>query len=235
MADKIVKEFRSLIELAESGFKYNLQIFPDTITAAALLFALLFQSPALATLSGSIVLLNFIHPGMAGFLSTIMNGTLGSDSSSRCSGRFPGVSFDRIVGMSASSGFGALDSGAWPSYYSTFLGFLAAYIGSLPFIYEKELAASPRRRSAVIFGQILIALVLILGTVYRVGSGCDSLFGSLVGLGAGAVIGLACVLFFAWISDRRLTNILAFPLIRDRAADGKPIYVCAKGEPKTAA
>jgi hypothetical protein len=227
-ANKILNELWSLIDFAQTGFKYNLQIFPDTVTAAALLFSLLFQSPPLAALSGSIILLNFIHPVMGGFLSSVLNGTVGADAFGRCSGRFPGVSFDRLTSLSASSGFGALEGGGWPSYYTVFLGFLTAYIGALPFIYEKELAASPKRRSAVIFGQLLIAVVLIMGVIYRIGSGCDSVFGSFVGVVAGGFIGVACALFLAWISERRLTNILAFPLIRDRAADGKPIYVCAK-------
>jgi hypothetical protein len=59
-------------------------------------------------------------------------------------------------------------------------------------------------------------------------SECDSIAGLAAGVGIGGVIGLALVLFFAWISDRRLTNILAFPLIRERAPDGKPIYVCER-------
>jgi hypothetical protein len=228
-ANKLLTEVNSFIDFAQTGFKYNLQIFPDTLTAATFLFAVLFQSPPLATLSGSIILLNFIHPMLGGFLSSFINGAVGSDDIGRCSGRFPGVSFDRLTSMSASRGFGALETGGWPSYYNVFLGFLTAYVGTLPFIYEKELAASPKRRSAVIFGQILIAVVLIMGVVYRVGSGCDTFFGTIIGLVAGGVIGLAFSLFFAWISERRLTNILAFPLIRDRAVDGKPIYVCAKG------
>jgi hypothetical protein len=49
-----------------------------------------------------------------------------------------------------------------------------------------------------------------------------------VGILAGGLFGLFSVGFLAYISDRRLTNILSFPLIRNRAADGKPIYVCEK-------
>jgi hypothetical protein len=50
----------------------------------------------------------------------------------------------------------------------------------------------------------------------------------IIGLVGGAFFGLFCVGFLSYISDRRLTNILSFPLIRNRAADGKPIYVCEK-------
>ena len=49
-ANKILEEFYAFVNFARDGFKYNLQVFPDTITAASLLFSLLFQSPPLAAL-----------------------------------------------------------------------------------------------------------------------------------------------------------------------------------------
>jgi hypothetical protein len=70
--------------------------------------------------------------------------------------------------------------------------------------------------------------VIVICAAYRVYSGCDSMSGIFFGLLGGLVIGLALVVFLAWISDRRVTNILSFPLIRSKAADGKPIYVCER-------
>ena len=63
---------------------------------------------------------------------------------------------------------------------------------------------------------------------------CENAISLIVGLVAGALVGIFLVGFLAYISDRRLTNILAFPLIRNRAADGKPIYVCEKALKKPA-
>jgi hypothetical protein len=226
-ANKILKDFGSFVNFANDGFKYNLQVFPDTITASAMLFTLLFQSAPLAALSGSMILLSFIHPVFAKFLSSFVGDTLDVDDSARCTGRFPGVSFERLIGMSTSSSFGSLEA-AWPSYYSTFLGFLGGYIGALPVIYQKELAASPRRQAATTTGLVVLALVIVICAAYRVYSGCDSMSGIFFGLLGGLVIGLALVVFLAWISDRRVTNILSFPLIRSKAADGKPIYVCER-------
>jgi hypothetical protein len=226
-ANKILKEAGSFIAFANDGFKYNLQVFPDTITAAAMLFTLLFQSPSLAALSGSMILLNFIHPVMANFLTNVMGNTLNVADSERCTGRFPGVGFERVIGMSNLASFGALDS-QWPSYYSTFLGFLGGYIGTLPVIYQRELAASPRRQAAVTTGLVVLSLILLICVIFRVYSECDTLFGTFFGILSGAIVGITLVLFLAWISDRRITNILSLPLIRNRAADGKPIYVCER-------
>jgi hypothetical protein len=220
-ANKILDEFKSFVAFANDGFKYNLQVFPDTMTAAALLFTLLFQSAPLGALSGSMILLQFIHPVLANTLSGFVGDTLGVDEA-RCTGRFPGVSFERLIGARDT-----LTAG-WPSYYTTFLGFLGAYVAALPVIYQKELAASPRRQAATTTGLVVLGLVLAICIAYRIFSGCDSAFGTFVGIAGGGVFGLVMVSFLAWISDRRVTNILSFPLIRSRIADGKPIYVCER-------
>lgn len=226
-ANKILNELKAFTNFAQTGFKYNLQTFPDTISAAAFLFTLLFQSPPLAALTGSIVLLNFIHPVFASFMGDVLGGA--GSTGPACSGRFdPGISFERLTDMSSSKTFGKPESDTWPSYYATFLGFLTAYIGVMPVMYRKELDASPIRRASTTMGLVILGIVVLIACIYRWLSGCDSAGGLAVGLGAGLAIGLAMVLFLAWISDRRLTNILAFPLIRESAPDGKPIYVCER-------
>lgn len=226
----ITEKFRAFIDFIGTGFKYNVQVLPDTVTAAALLFALLFQSPPLATLGGSFILLNFLHPSLAGFLSQVVSRTLGEPTDpSVCSGYFPGISYERLLSMSSERTFGALNSAAFPSWYSVFLGFFMAWIGALPLIYYKEIAASPKRAAASTSGLVAAALIVGLGISFRLLSGCDTWMGVAVGVGAGAFLGGMLVVALAWLSDRRLTNVLGFPLIRDRAADGKPIYVCERG------
>ena len=226
-SDKLVAELYSFLSFAHSGFKYNLQVLPDTVTAATLLFSLLFQSASLGALGGSMILLNFLHPRIAGFLGSALQGIVKPEgTSSACTGHYPGVSITRVSEMVAGRSFGAVDYAAWPSFYSTFLGFVAAYIGILPSLYAKEIAASPRRRAASITGLLILVILVVTCSVYRIMSGCDSIPSLLVGLLVGGAVGVALVLFLAWISDRRITNIGAIPLLRGRAPDGKPIYVC---------
>jgi len=226
-SEKLLAEFHSFVSFAHSGFKYNLQVLPDTLTAATILFSLLFQSPSLGALGGSMVLLNFLHPRIAGFLGSIFQGIARSEGSgSSCSGHYPGVSLTRMADMASGRSFGAVDYAGWPSFYATFLGFLGAYIGILPSLYSKEIAASPRRRAASITGLVILIVLLVTCAVYRVMSGCDSPPSLLVGLLVGGIVGALMVIFLAWISDRRITNVVALPLLRGRAPDGKPIYVC---------
>ena len=224
----ILKELNAFTDFANSGFKYNLQVFPDTVTAAALLFSMLFQSAPFGALTGSLLLLRVLHPVLAGFLTSVLNGTAGAGDAERCSGVFPGASFERLIGSASKGTFGILSSGSWPSFYSTFLGFLAGYIGLLPVVYQEELAASPRRSAATITGLVILALIVLIGVVYRIFSECDTGFGVAVGIFSGVIMGSAIMAFLAYISDRRITNILGFPLIRSRTTDGKPIYVCER-------
>ena len=145
-----------------------------------------------------------------------------------CSGHFPGVSFERILQLSDTKSFSDLDHNGFPSYYSLFLGFITAYVSALPVIYSKEISYSPKRQASTTMGLVILSIVVLMCTIYRVLSSCENIISLSAGLVAGALVGLLCVGFLSYISDRRLTNILSFPLIRNRAADGKPIYVCEK-------
>jgi hypothetical protein len=219
----------ALSKFIGAGFRYNLQTFPDTLTAAAFLFAILFQSPPFAALTASIVVLNVVRSPFSRFLSQFMGDVaIPSTDASRCSGHFPGVSFERILELSSTGRFGDLDAQGLPSYYSMFLGFLAAYIGVLPLVYQKEISYSPKRAASTTTGLVILGFVVAIGIVYRILSVCETPTSMFVGLFGGAVVGLACVSFLAMISERRLTNILSFPLIRNKTTDGKPIYVCEK-------
>ena len=204
-------------------FKYNLQVLPDTLFAATLLFALLFQSAPLATLGVGLILNAGLHPLFAGFLSRNISGLAAPSGDERCSGRFPGTSF---AGSAASRGV-YIDANAWPSYYSTFIGFFLAFVISLKGIYKDELAASPNRNTSTTTGIVVAVVLLLLVCVYRYSTGCDSPVGIAVGLTFGALLGIIYVFLLSYASNRVLTNVLGLPLFKDVAVDGKPIYVCA--------
>jgi len=227
---KTLDAVTALIKFAGDGFKYNLQTFPDTISAAAFLFTILFQSAPLGALTGSILALNVISPMLQKFLSGFIgdSAVVNSEADKRCSGHFPGVSFERILQLSDTKSFSDLDHNGVPSYYSLFLGFLTVYVGALPIIYSKEISYSPRRQASTTLGLVILGLVVLMCSLYRLLSTCENLISLATGLVGGGLVGLFLVGFLAYISDRRLTNILSFPLIRNRAADGKPIYVCEK-------
>jgi hypothetical protein len=225
--ETILEQARAFLNTGGAGLRYNLQVFPDTVTAAALIFALLFQSPAFAALGGSSVLLSLIHPTIARFFTRFVSGTVGSGAGANCSGHFPGISFESIMDIKT-TGFQALSYTGWPSYYSVFIGFIISYLGALPMMYQNELKASPKRKASMILGYVVISILLLTLAVYRLMSSCDTPFGMFAGVILGVLLGFLMVLLLAYVSDRRLTNLLGLPLMRDKAADGKPIYVCER-------
>jgi hypothetical protein len=233
-ATKILDEMSSLINFATEGFKYNLQVLPDVIKASALLFALLFQSPPMAVFSVASMLMGFLHIGIAkGFSSVFPNMVSTPGNADRCAGTFPGVSYGRFFGMTQAATSGKLSDTAWPSYYTTFMGFLAGWIGALPTIYAQELSVSPKKSVAATGGLVTLGILLLVVMVYRISSECDTFISTSLGLTVGFVIGLIMVFIVAHLSERRATNMLALPLIRNKAEDGKPIYVCERPQAKS--
>jgi hypothetical protein len=229
MAHRILTEFQRFIDFSVTGFKYNLQVLPDTITAGSLLFALLFQSPPLATLGAGFIFLNFLHPTLAEFTTRFVSNTLGPEVDPQlCSGQFPGISYDRLLTMSSERTFGALNRTGWPSFYSVFLGYLVGWIGMIPGLYAQEIEASPRRKGATTLGLVVLGLVVAIAAIFRIQSGCDTFFGVFIGLLVGLFVGGLLFWAVAYISERRMTNILGLPLIRGKSGDGKPIYVCER-------
>jgi uncharacterized membrane protein len=215
-----------LSQMSES-FRYNLQVLPDTLMAASLLFSLLFQSVALLTLFVSLLVHAGVHNLFAGFLGRNIPGLRRPSTAAQCSGTFPGTLYTRAATMA--NGNNDMTDGGWPSYYASFMGFLIAYLGSLTVVYAKELKASPQRRVATQSGLIVALIVLAMCVIYRLTSGCDDVFGILAGLAVGGVLGAAFAAVLAYISDRTLTNVLSLPLLTSTAADGKPLYVCSAG------
>ena len=214
-----------LMNQVTESFKYNLQVLPDTLLAASLLFSLLFQSVALAALFISLVVHAGLHGLIAGFLGRNIAGLRRPSGNAQCSGTFPGSLYTRAAAM-ANGNNDMTDSG-WPSYYASFMGFLMAYLASLTVIYSNELKASPQRRTATGSGLVIAVIVLLMCVVYRLSVPCEDVFGILGGLVVGGILGVSFAGVLAYISDRTLTNVLALPLLTSTAADGKPLYVCA--------
>jgi hypothetical protein len=218
----------SFFNFAKEGFKYNLQVLPDVLMSSTLLFSVLFQSPPLAFLGTAMILLQFIHKGLAAFTQTyIPNMSYNPTNFQQCSGRFPGAGYSSLFNMARGSIFSATNDG-WPSYYSTFIGFIAGWVGAIPTLYAAELKASPEKRAASAAGLVILVCLILMVMLFRITSECEGFMSTAMGLLAGFVLGLLLVTFAAWISDRRATNLLGLPLIRNKVATGQPIYVCER-------
>jgi hypothetical protein len=228
-AKLIVDRFTALTDFTGKAVLYNLNYLPDTILGGIALFALLLQSAPLAILGISLFSLEFFHSGIAILISSAIPGLneAGKDVS-RCSGHFPGISYERAVATILKTGTLKNLSVSFPSYYMMFFGTLFGYVWAMSETYKRELDALPQKRAGVLAGIILMGLLTFLFVVNRTLSGCDSILSVFVGTILGVLYGYGIENIIASLSGRSLTNLMNTPLISDKSVDGKPIYVCKK-------
>lgn len=229
-AAKIITDRATAIaDYTSKAFFFNLNYMPDTILGGILLFALIIQSAPMGVLGVLLLSLEFVHAGSSSFLAEVIPGVhVPSKDVQRCSGHFPGISYERLITMATKIGkITALNNG-FPSYYIMFMGALFGYITGMNQTYSKELDGMPKKRAAIHAGATIMFLLAILFVIYRYATGCDSLVSIAVAAVIGITYGFISEMFIAYLSDRTLTNLLNIPLLRDRAEDGKPIYVCKK-------
>jgi hypothetical protein len=208
-----------------------LNYLPDTILGGIVLFSLLLQNPGLGILGLSLFSLEFVHAGVASGLGEAIPGLKDSSKDvARCSGHFPGISYERATALLVGQGTLKNLSVAFPSYYTMFFGSLFGYMLAMADTYKRELEGMPQKRAAVYAGIVIMGLVSLLILTYRLVSGCDSLLSIAIGGILGFLYGYGIEMLIATLSGRQLTNLMNAPLIRDRTADGKPIYVCAKSD-----
>lgn len=94
--------------------------------------------------------------------------------------------------------------------------------------YSKELEGMPKKRAAINAGATIMFFLAVLFVIYRYATGCDTLVSIVIAAIIGITYGFLTETSIAYLSERTLTNLLNIPLLRDRAEDGKPIYVCKK-------
>lgn len=182
----------------------------------------------MAIFAGALVFVSFLHKYIAEFVGSVVPG-LANSSEFRCSGQFPGVTFSHLMGLNRNSQFGKVSTQKTPSYYTLLMGFIIGWIGSLPTIYADEIEASPTRKVSTLLGMWSLGILAFLVFIYRIFvSTCEGVTSVITGLLLGFGIGLLLVFGISHLSERRATNLLGLPLMRDKAADGKPIYVCSR-------
>jgi len=225
----LVDRTYALSQFVGKGVLYNVNYLPDTILGGIVLFSLLLQSAPLAILGISLFSLEFIHAGVSqGLVNSIPGLRVPPENVERCSGHFPGISYERATATLLSQGTLKNIAVAFPSYYMMFFGALFAYMLGMAETYKRELEGMPQKRAGIYAGVIVMGLLTLMFLVYRIFSGCDTVISVIVGALIGLAYGYGAELLVASLSGNTLTNLMNVPLIRDRATDGKYIYVCKK-------
>jgi len=226
----IVDRVTALSQFSSKAFFFNLNYLPDTILGGIILFSLLLQSVPMGVLGVIMFALEFVHAGTSSFLAEIIPGVHEpSKDVQRCSGHFPGISYERLTSTLSQVGTMATLNNGFPSYYMMFFGALFGYMFGMGQTYSEELKGMPQKRIAVQSGIYLMGVMLTMFIFYRVYTNCDSSQSVSIGLLLGTIYGTLMEMIIASASDKTMTNLLNIPLLRSNAEDGKPIYVCKKG------
>ncbi len=71
-------------------------------------------------------------------------------------------------------------------------------------------------------------LLLLFYIIWRYMNGCDGMFTILGSVLLGAIVGFVVYILHVYLFGRDAINFLGIPLLADRAANGSPLYACAK-------
>ena len=221
IASEISTKITGLIHPGPTEFMRSL---PDSIFLGTSFFALLTQNFPLGILVFAMLEFSILSWLLAGFLGSIQNNKT-SVTSDMC---LPGLPSPYQISM-----LGHLyPQITFPSIPILFVSSTLFYIMSSIINFREELNELGQKESEwkirIPLSIIFSTLLLLSYTFWRVSISCDSVTSALGSVGIGAVFGGLVYLIHVYLFGRDSINFLGLPLLADRAAAGRPLYVCAK-------
>lgn len=198
---------------------YNeaLYIFPDTILYGSFLMGLTTLSSVHTTFFMSILISLLALFGLQTGTSFLYGSKL---SEFKCKPQLFKYTFEQLfIRPSASS----------PSYAVYLVSFACAYLASSLYMLKDELDVldiSDLKQYYISIGTLFAIAFLYL--MFRLTTECDSLGSATSGFVFGALIGVAIVNMNVTLYGKESINFLGIPLLRNKTADGDPIYICSK-------
>jgi hypothetical protein len=199
---------------------------PDALFLGTGLLAMLTQSFPLAVYTLAMAEFGILHQVFSGFVGMLQDNT-GKVASDICTPGLPSPLQISPVGR-------LLAQSAFPSGVIFFM--TASIIYSLSSIqnFKQELDELGNKESewktriplSYTFGLLFIFAFVL----YRILNDCDGVLAGLSSVLFGALAGFIVYILHVYLFGRDSVNFLGIPLLADRAANGKPLYVCAKNE-----
>jgi hypothetical protein len=211
-------------DVISPAFHDILRSAPDSLFLGTSILGLLTQNFALGVFVLAMAEFGIAHRVLAGIIGSAQ-GNAKSVKPEICSAGIPSPYQISAIGQ-------VLGEFSFPSGAVFFLSAVISYTLSSTLNFEKELEELGKQEAewktrlplSIVFSCLFIALVAI----YRVYYSCDSVFVVLGSLVMGGLAGFLVYLLHVYLFGRDSVNFLGLPLLADRAANGKPLYVCAK-------
>jgi hypothetical protein len=211
-------------DVLSPAFHDILRSAPDALFLGTSLLGLLTQNYALGVFVLAMAEFGITHRVLAGIIGSVQGNTR-SARPEICSAGIPSPYQISAVGQ-------ILGEYNFPSGTVFFLSAVISYTISSTLNFQQELEElgnqdaewKTRLPLSLIFSCLFLALVAI----YRVYYSCDSVFVILGSVLTGGLAGFLVYILHVYLFGRDAVNFLGLPLLADRAANGKPLYVCAK-------
>jgi hypothetical protein len=160
----------------------------------------------------------------AGFIGSVQNNT-SAQCTDTCTPGIPSMYQISILGHL----YPKVD---FPSTPLLFVSSTLFYILSSILNFRQELKElgqkEPEWKLRIPLSVIFTTLLILFYTFWRVFNKCDSMLSALGSVGIGALFGGMVYLVHVYLFGRNSINFLGLPLLADKAANGHPLYVCAK-------
>ena len=227
-----VKEFfdaKNITDLWSNTIKplgeEEIRLLPDSIVFGSLLLAFLTQSFSMVIFFVSMLETAAIHTGLQslfGYLDTARLVPTVAAATPQCRAGFMKRTLESMSILS-----NANVTGAYPSPSLFFLATACSYILSSLYGLREELEGlGPEYSARFYFAIVASFLFLLMVTFYRLANSCDTVGVATMSLLMGGFLGSLLVLQNWMLLGKDSVNMIGVPLLRERTADKKPIYVC---------
>jgi hypothetical protein len=201
-----------------------LRTIPDSLFVGSAFFSLLTQSFPLGIFTLAMAEFGILNKILGGLISQIQ-GNSNPQSNDSCSIGLPSPYQISVIGK-------ILGEYTFPSGPLFFLSAAISYVLSSTYNFQNELEElskqEPEWKARLPMSTTFSILFLVALLIYRISFGCDNIFVALGSALFGALAGFVVYIVHVYLFGRDAVNFLGLPLLADRAANGRPLYVCAK-------
>lgn len=204
-----------------------MRIFPDALVVGSGIYALLTQSMAYGFFFFSLLEASVVYRLIKSFANYVnLTGRMTSSGSrmQMCRSGFhaPSATLETL------SMFGQDPLGVpFPSSPLFMLSVASSYVFTTLRKQTKELEAlGPAYASRYYASAFLLLILICLFMVFRLSFGCESIAILIISSVLGLIVGYLLVEQNARLFGPQSINLIGIPLLRNRTADGKKLYVC---------
>jgi hypothetical protein len=212
-----------------AAITYNFQLLPESLICGMIILSIVLVNQPLIVLAAGATGTQVLTSVVGKLIMRYAEGNAqltGSKCAEVCSPGFLGKSWYRLLNG------GRAPELLWhpiaPSVYLATIAFFVGFGLALLQIYKEEIDAKVVSRSTLTMMAIVSLILLAMAVVFRIGNGCDSMFGAVGGVLLGIMLGYLGSIMISYFTNRRATNVWGIPLIRDRINNGSALYVCPR-------